>query len=621
MLDGAGQPRPELFGSDMLHMNTTGYALWQTIVGDMLEEWSSSKGQSFLFDFGGADTPTKKGPAPDDPENSWNNVTEAIGGSATGNLRGVVNTRNKSTAVGLRMIRPFNGSGPNRNGTLESTLFPANATRDSLYGNTELWSGFADVLPSFKLTGLNRERTYTFTFYGSRLGVSDVRETDYTVIGENSASIAYDAGNNVNAAASVYGIVPDASGEITISLAPSARNNNSYHFTYLGVMKVDEVPQQQPIVFVEEPADQTVEEFRAATFRAAVDSTPPYTIQWFQDGLAIPGADEFTYTLEQATLDLDGAVFAVEVSNAMYSAVSAGAVLHVVPDVNAPALLSVQSTNGLSVRLTFDERLDPQTALAKDHYRINDGHNAVVGVELDPDGRTVVLTPELRLTSLFDVTVHGVCDLAGNAIVETTMEGTLRSQALLFDFGSSGTPTTNDAVAWNNVTDGMAGTAGARVNNLVTAWNDPTGISLVILDRFNGANTNGTLASSQFPPDATRDSLFGNTETFNNISNIFPRFKLTGLDPMQTYDFTFYASRMGVSDNRETGYTVEGANSGFAALNASANIETFVTVAGIEPDAAGEITIRLAPTAKNNNGNHFTYLGVMKVEPTLVDSL
>jgi hypothetical protein len=36
-------------------------------------------------------------------------------------------------------------------------------------------------------------------------------------------------------------------------------------------------------------------------------------------------------------------------------------------------------------------------------------------------------------------------------------------------------------------------------------------------------------------------------------------------------------------------------------------------VSGIIPNSAGEITVSLAPTSKNNNANHFTYLGAMKV--------
>jgi len=628
MLDDAGQPLASLFLSDMLHMNAAGYALWEVAVGALLEEWSSLQMQSFLFDFGPSDTATGNGPAPNDPQNFWNNVTDTIGGSATGQLQGVVNTKNVPSSINLEIISPFNAGGPARHGTLTSTIFPANATQDSLYSTDES-SESPKMFASFKLTGLNRKRVYNFTFYASygpvlpdRVGRPGLLEAIYTVTGEDSASVAYDPANNwYDDIATVVGIVPDVLGEVTISLASTARNNRGS--IHLSVIQVDEVPPPKPIVFVEEPADQTVVESRPATFRAVVESTPPYVVQWLRDDKPIPDATEFTYTIERATLDLDGAVFFVSVSNLMYSATSQDAVLHVVPDVNAPVLLSADSAGGLTVRLVFDERLGPKSAVVADNYRVNEGEVEVLAAELDADGQTVTLTLASRLTDVFTVSVSGVRDLVGNEIVAGTVAtGEIRPQVLLFDFGSSSTPTASGpspddpANFWNNVTDGIGKTVGGRLSDLVTADNVPTGISLVILSRFNGANTNGTLASEQFPPDATRDSLFGNTETFSGLGNVLPSFKLTGLDPLLTYQFTFYASRMGASDNRQTLYTVTGANSRFATLNPAGNIDNFVVLSVIAPTAEGEITISLAPGAANNNSYHFTYLGAMRMQPT-----
>jgi lysophospholipase L1-like esterase len=79
MLNDNGQPRPELFGSDMLHMNAAGYELWKTIIEPVLAAWAMPKVQTLLFDFGSSGTPTQNGPAPDDSLNFWNNVTEAVG--------------------------------------------------------------------------------------------------------------------------------------------------------------------------------------------------------------------------------------------------------------------------------------------------------------------------------------------------------------------------------------------------------------------------------------------------------------------------------------------------------------------------------------------------------------
>jgi hypothetical protein len=191
-------------------------------------------------------------------------------------------------------------------------------------------------------------------------------------------------------------------------------------------------------------------------------------------------------------------------------------------------------------------------------------------------------------------------------------------QTLLFDFGG-GNMTGNGASPndplnhWNNVTSGVGASSTGRLTNLVTAVNAPTTIGLVMLSRFNGVNENGTLDNPLLPQNATRDSLFGNTETFSGLANIFPSFKLVGLDPATRYQLTFYASRTGVGDNRETGYTVQGANGSFAALNPANNVSSTVTVSNITPSVAREITISLAPTANNNNGNHFTYLGALRL--------
>jgi len=617
MLNDSGQPRPELFGSDMLHMNAAGYELWQSIVEPVLGVWAIPKVQTLLLDFGSSGTPTQNGPDPDDPLNFWNNVTEAIGGVASGQLPGMVNNLNVATTIGLEILSPFNGSGPNTNGTLESAVFAPNATRDSLYGNTETWGGLANVTPSFKLTGLNPERVYNFTFYASRLGVGDVRETGYTVAGESSTFVTLDPANNIDNVVTAAGIVPDTMREITVSMAPTANNNNGYHFIYLGAMKVEEIPEQQPIIFVEQPASQTVMAYHSVTFEAAVQSTPPYIIQWFRDSEPIADANEFAYTIDVVTPDMNDAVFSVSVSNLIYSEMSEEAVLHVVPDTSSPVLLSADSKNGYTIALSFDERLNPGTASAVENYSVNEESVEIVSAEPDADARTVILTLGEYVTDSFNVSVSFVQDLAGNEIVAgTTVTGQVRLEVLLFDFGSSNTPTNDDPDnAWNNVTQSVGSSDAGRLAALVDVENIPTNIGLVMIRRFNGANTNGTLASTAFPQDATRDSLFGNTALFSGLADVFPSFKLTGLDPLLAYDFTFYASRMSVSDNRETGYTITGANSGFAALNPSANEEKFVTVTGIEPDSAGQITIDLAPTANNVNSNHFTYLGVMKVEP------
>jgi hypothetical protein len=194
----------------------------------------------------------------------------------------------------------------------------------------------------------------------------------------------------------------------------------------------------------------------------------------------------------------------------------------------------------------------------------------------------------------------------------------ISAQTYLIDFGGANITTRGPIPDdpnnyWNNVVVAVGTTTNGVVTNLVSSLNSTSSISLVMISRFNGNNENGAQVSSVYPVDATRDSLYGNTEPFNNLSNIFPSFKLTGLDPATKYTPTFYASRTGVSDIRETDYTVTGASSGLATLDAANNIDLSASVADISPDGAGEIRIDLTPSANNNNGNHFTYLGVLQV--------
>jgi hypothetical protein len=197
--------------------------------------------QTLLFDFGG--TPTTLGPAPaNDPVRSWNNISTTLGQTPNGQLLNLVTTTNAATTIDLTIVSRFNGT--NANGATTSTLFPSNATSDSLYGNTASFNGLSNVFPSFKLTDLNPSLLYSFLFYGSRVGAGgDNRETAYTVTGLAASTVSLNASENVNGTVSVLNAAPTAAGEMTISLMHGANNTNANRFSYLNVMQVSVVPE------------------------------------------------------------------------------------------------------------------------------------------------------------------------------------------------------------------------------------------------------------------------------------------------------------------------------------------------------------------------------------------
>lgn len=197
------------------------------------------------------------------------------------------------------------------------------------------------------------------------------------------------------------------------------------------------------------------------------------------------------------------------------------------------------------------------------------------------------------------------------AFVALSLVAPTRAATMLFDFGDTALQTAGN---YNNVTP-----AQNPLFNVIDTTGAGTGIGLAI-GGFNelGPNLNGTQAPSGaaaiFDPQATRDNLFGHSDNFNAGS---PRplgeIELTGLDPSLPYDFGFFGSRTGVTDNRETRYTVAGANSSFGLLDASNNESNIVSVNGIFPTAGGSILISVDAGPNNTNGSKFFYLGAMSV--------
>jgi hypothetical protein len=161
--------------------------------------------------------------------------------------------------------------------------------------------------------------------------------------------------------------------------------------------------------------------------------------------------------------------------------------------------------------------------------------------------------------------------------------------------------------------------------NTVDSTGAPTGIGAVASGFHVGANYNGTTAptgdaAAIFHPQALKDNAFGSVGLFNNTTAPQGSVVFNGLDISgnTTYSFTVFGSRTGVSDNRETRYTLQGQNSAFGDLNTSNNHSNVVTIADITPNANGTITLLAAPGPNNNNTSGFWYLGAIRIETTTV---
>lgn len=125
---------------------------------------------------------------------------------------------------------------------------PGSAASDNLFGSLVDFGGFLEPTGGVTFDGLDTSgnTAYNFMFFASRMNVSDNREALYTLDGLNSGSTTLDAANNTDNVAFANGIIPDASGAITLGVTAGPNNTNSSGFYYLGYVEITAVPVPAP---------------------------------------------------------------------------------------------------------------------------------------------------------------------------------------------------------------------------------------------------------------------------------------------------------------------------------------------------------------------------------------
>ncbi|WOO43273.1 hypothetical protein [Rubellicoccus peritrichatus] len=148
---------------------------------------------------------------------------------------------------------------------------------------------------------------------------------------------------------------------------------------------------------------------------------------------------------------------------------------------------------------------------------------------------------------------------------------------------------------WNDLTDRRIGYPGSIIENAVSTNSISTAIRLEVTDAFFGIRTDGELANNVYPENVQRDNFYIDS------SNDYGEITVSGLNPAQDYDFTFFASRA-ASGVRPAKYTVNGLT---ATLEASDNTSNTATIANVSPDAQGQAIISVE---RDNHTGH-AYLG------------
>ena len=559
---------------------------------------------TLLFDFG--DTPTA---------GNWNNLSDFTDGS----IPSARTKRGFPSGYGLTVTNPFRGV--NTGGTAEpdpALGLPASATGDSFFGNGAEWGGMVEDTGAVQLTALMPDKAYTLSMFGSRTG-TQTRQTKYIVIGNVRDTLLLDAGGNT-ADTVMTSLLPAPDGTITLQVAAGPDNDTNEKFYYLNALVVNYAAEEPPPM-TESQADTFLVDF-------GNDFSPS---PWNNLNVIDPGA---TLRLMDQSGQLTDARIVVTDG---FRGVNILGTQEPAEDLGFPATATGDSFYGnaliwngrIDATAAVDLRgLDPREAyqlrlfashtgagnreteyvvsgLTTDSLYLNASGNTgtTVGTTLFP-GRDSTITIRMTAGPNNDNS-RGYFYL--NALELTTEPAVIAAlDTVIVDFGGGSTsprPT-------NNVTDPAAG----AVADLTNTAGFFTGYSIMVVDSFNGINTDGTgnpLPGLELPVTATGDSFYGNTAEFNNQSQPTGAVELTGLDTTVTYTVELFASRT-TGELRQTQYVVQGRTTDTLFLNVSSNSDRTV-YSDMVPDALGRILVTASSGPENQNSFQFYYLGVLRL--------
>ena len=113
-----------------------------------------------------------------------------------------------------------------------------------------------------------------------------------------------------------------------------------------------------------QPLAQTVPAGQSATFAVVASGTPPLSYQWRRNGQDVTGATASTYRTPPVAAGDDGAMFAVNVTNAVASTASSTVLLHVTAAVALADVLTYHNDNLRTGQNTAEGVLTPANVTA-----------------------------------------------------------------------------------------------------------------------------------------------------------------------------------------------------------------------------------------------------------------
>ncbi|MTI39019.1 fibronectin type III domain-containing protein, partial [Fulvivirga lutimaris] len=524
----------------------------------------------------------------------WNNITgDASQGTAGNDLS---NNYGDITSIGVALETAFNGS--STSGGKSPGIYPDDVML------SYFWT--SDVSEDIRISGLNPDYIYNFEMLGSRNSNGD-RTTVFTVGGQ-SASV--NATQNTSNTARLEGLVPDVNGDIlmTVSLGSGAS------YGYLNSM------------IIESRFDDGSAPASPGNLTASLTPTNGVLLEWTDIAFNEQGYKVYRSSLGEAEQEIG----TVGVDVTEYEDIS------VLGHTTYSYRVSAYSGNGESstpsIEISTNNNI-PEFELELEQTVLVDIQTNMDVVVTDFDGDRVEV-------SFVNLPPFGSYISEGNGIGSLSLMpsfldiGSYTVQVVLSDYDDldnllSTTPVdlvltvtdrVEDVILINFSVEGVAGSpwnntntfpsSGKSFTNLSTTEGLTTTVDVELLDGWSGGNSQGinTGNNSGMYPDIVMSTYYAHN------SSSTKRILFTDLDPSKLYDFVFFASRAGITEDRFTEYTI---GSKTVTLNARNNASEVVRINAVSPDGNGEILLGVTRAA----GSSWGYINTLELhyyEPSAV---
>lgn len=521
----------------------------------------------------------------------WNNLNKK---PAQGDVfPGLLDVLNRNTGISLSILTPWQNINGGNNTNNFGYAAGANA---GIYPDVVTASNWftQNATQTMRLSGLDTNYLYSFTFFGSRNGVGDARLSVYRL--NDTASATLNASNNQNTTVTLNNIRANAAGEIKMDLLQvteyaylasvviEATYNDGKAPAKAGGVHANIIPSGVRLSWTDRAFNETGYKVWRST-----DADGPFTT------LTTTGANDTAYT-DPNVIGNTTYYYYIETSNNTGSSSSDTITVTLpnrAPVLNEIADVNMKTDSVLVINLTAsDDAADIITLTAS-------GLPGFATLQDNGNGTgTLTLAPVDGNTGTFAITVIATDN--NNLQSSRTFNVKVADKNLSSIFVNFNR-TYAVASPWNSFNSSP--NAGAGITNLKDGTGASTGINITIIDGLTGDNEFGAVTGSNtgiYPDDVMRTAFY-------DQSNTTRRIRLTNLNSTYKYNLVFFGSRGQVSDNRNTVYSV-GAQS--VTLNAAGNTSNTVQINGLTPDGSGNIEFTISQAA----GASFSYLNAMVIQ-------